>query len=193
MANKVTYGFDKVHYALYKEGNDGALGTFETPIRIPGAVGFSPTAQGSKSDFWADNTNYFSVTQDNGVQGDLEMALFPEKFLVDVLNWALDTKGILIERANVAQNPFALLFEVLGDEEPIRVCYYHCLGAKPNDAYITAKDNATIQGKTMAITAKPLDFGDFATAKTSATRSKDPATFSSWFNQVYIPTSIAQG
>lgn len=188
--NKVTYGFDKVHYALYNDnGTDGLIGTYETPKRITGGVGFSPTAQGGSTSFYADNGPYHTITQDNGVQGDLEMALFPDEFLIETLNWVRDDKGILVEKANVSQNPFALLFEVLGNVEPIRVAYLHCLGAKPNDSYITSQENVTIQGKTMNITAKPIQVTqNVATAVIKVKRSEDPEIFDSFFEKVYIPT-----
>ncbi len=54
MANKVTFGLNKVHYAVITEGEDGTY-TYGTPVRIPGAVSMSETPVGESTKFYADN------------------------------------------------------------------------------------------------------------------------------------------
>ena len=76
MTDKVKYGIKNVHYALLT--NDTP--TYETPVPIPGAVSFSLEASGDTTPYYADDMQYFVTVANNGYTGDLEMALFPDKF-----------------------------------------------------------------------------------------------------------------
>jgi phi13 family phage major tail protein len=193
MSTKVKFGLSNVHYAPYTPGAAGAVGTYATPIPIPGAVSFAPDPQGSEYKFYADNGTYFSYTKDNGDSGDLEMALFPDDFLVDVLGWALDSKGVLLELANKAQKPFALLFEVQGiddegETDPLRVVYYNVTGAKPTREYSTTEDGIEVKTEKMTLTAALLDLpGIGALARVSVARSQAPTVFDAFFTAVYVP------
>jgi phi13 family phage major tail protein len=194
---KVKFGLSNVHYALYTPGALGALGTWATPIAIPGAVSFAPAAQGSEYKFYADNGVYYSYTKDNGDAGDLEMAYFPDGFLVDVLGWALDDKGVLLELSNKAQVPFALLFEVQGVDDaeaidPIRVVYYNVKGAKPTREYASTQEGIEVKTEKMTLTAAPIEFpaiGDLT--RVSIPKSTDATVFNAFFSAVYVPTALA--
>ena len=92
MADKVKYGIKNVHYALLT--NDTP--TYETPVPIPGAVSFSLEASGDTTPYYADDMQYFVTVANNGYTGDLEMALFPDKFLEDVFGFTASTKDKVI-------------------------------------------------------------------------------------------------
>ena len=194
---KVKYGFSNVHYALYTPGAAGAVGTWSKPKRIPGAVSFSPEPQENTYDFFADNGNYFSYTKDNGDAGDLEMAIFPAEFLKDILGWETDASGALMELTNKPQQAFALLIEAQGvnDEnelERYRAVYYNATGGKPSQDYSTSEEDIEVQTSTMAITARPIDFGGgLSMAKLSVTETSAPAAFENFFDSVYTPMPLA--
>ena len=65
---------------------------------------------------------WFTIRQSSntGYEGDLEMAMVPDSFRIDVLKEQKDTKGVLIENANVETAKFALLFEFDGDQKSVR-------------------------------------------------------------------------
>ena len=192
---KVSFGLSNVHYAPYKPGALGALGTWEKPIPIPGAVTFTPEAQGDSYTFYADNSNYFSYTTDNGDAGDLEMAYFPDDFLMDILGWIKDDNGVLLELAGQPQKPFALLFEVQGVDfdgaiNPFRQVYYNVTGAKPTTGYSTTQEGIEVQTTTMPITCTPLSFPDIGQLAKARLTKKDGAVYNSFFNSVYIPEPV---
>ena len=193
---KVSFGLSNVHYARYTPGTAGALGTWATPVPIPGAVTFTPEAQGDSYTFYADNLNYFSYTTDNGDAGDLEMAYFPDDFLIDILGWTKDSNGVLLELAGQPQKPFALLFEVQGvdldgSNNPIRQVYYNVTGAKPSTEYATTQEGIEVQTTSMPITCAPLVFPSIGQLAKARVTKKDGAVFENFFNTVYQPGTVS--
>jgi len=190
---KVMFGLENLYYAPYIPGAGGARGEWAKPIRIPGAVSFSPSPQGNEYTFHADNIPYFHYTKDNGDAGDLVVAHFPDQFLIDTLGWAKSVEGAIVELANKVQKPFALLFEVKGvnsadEEDPVRFVYYHVNGAKPAQTYTTMEDGASVQTQTMAIKATPYAFdNNNAATRVKVRKSLMPAVFESFFDAVFVP------
>ena len=192
--NKLLFGFDNVHYAVYDEASD----TYDAPVLLgsgltgAGAVSFSLKPEGDKAQFFANNTLFHTQTQDNGLSGDLMMSKFPAQYLVDTLGWVYDEAGMLIEAANVPQKPHALLFEVMGTESPVRVVLYNCRGSKPTRDYKTNESSPKFDGETMEVTATPRSFGWVTTAKASLVRDENPAAFDSFFKTVMLPEEPAK-
>ena len=142
--NKVKFNICNVHYALLTLGTDGAV-SFGTPVAMPGAVSLSLDPNGEPSNFYADGYAYYTVSNNMGYEGDLELAMVPESFRTDVLKEALDENKVLLENANAETENFALLFEFDGDVRKIRHVLYNCSAARPTE--------------TLSITAAPLASG----------------------------------
>jgi len=187
---QMTFGFDKCYYAPYTPGTAGAIGTWAKPKRLPGAVSLGITPEGSRDPFFADNGEFVVRVQDNGFSGNLTVGKFPDEFLIKVLNWVYDKNKMLIEAANVPQKQFALLFELMGTEEPVRVVVYHCSGAKPTKDIQTTTTTAGLSGEQMAITATTLDFGWITTARSSITKSDNSEAFEKFFDKVMLPERL---
>lgn len=183
--NKVKFNLKNAHYALLNFDKDGAP-VFGTPVRMPGAVSISLDANGEPENFYADGMAYYVINNNMGYDGDLELAMIPESFRTDVLNETLDNKGVLIESAESELAPFALLFEFDGDKKHIRHVLYNCSASRPGIEGKTNEDSKEVQTEKLNIKATPLPNG-VVKAKTGNTT--DAATYSSWYNAVYVPNT----
>ena len=142
--NKVKYNIKNVHVAKQTEKTTEGTTTYtyDDPKSIPGAVSISLDAQGEISKFYADGIAYYVTSANNGYEGDLEMALIPSWFRVEILNEEQDKNGVLAENANKTTNPFALLFEFDGDVKAIRRCLYNCTCTRPSIASETKRGDS---------------------------------------------------
>lgn len=179
--NKVKYNLKNAHYAVQTVGEDGAI-AYAAPVAIPGSVSISLDAQGDISPFYADGIVYYKSAANNGYEGDLEVALLPESFRIDVLGEKLDAKKVLIETADAKQTAFALLFEFDGDEKAIRHVLYNCTATRPSVQSQTKEESIDPVTETLTISATPLANGNIK-AKTGDTT--DEATYNSWYQKVY--------
>ena len=182
--NKVKFNICNVHYALITVSEEGEV-TFGTPVAMPGAVSLSLEPNGEPSNFYADGYAYYTISNNMGYDGDLELAMVPESFRTDVLNESLDTNQVLVENANVETANFALLFEFDGDVKKIRHVLYNCSAARPNIESSTNEEEIEVQTETLALTAAPLANG-YVKARTGD--STTDTVYTGWYTSVYMPT-----
>lgn len=182
--NKIKYGIKNVYYAVATQGTGGAL-TYGTPVALPGAVSLSLDAQGDTNTFYADNIAYFTSTANNGYQGDLELALVPDAFRTAVLGETLDTKGFYVEKSNVPQVEFALLFEFQGDVSAVRHCLYRCTAARSAVNGSTKEESIEPQTESITITAMPRINDEVVKSRCPA----DATDYATWFSAVVEPTA----
>ena len=181
--NKVKFNICNVHYALITVDEDGEV-TFGTPVAMPGAVSLSLEPNGEPSNFYADGYAYYTISNNMGYEGDLELAMVPESFRTDVLKESLDDNSVLVESANVETANFALLFEFDGDVKKIRHVLYNCSAARPNIESTTNEEEIEVQTETLAITAAPLANG-YVKARTGD--STTDTVYTGWYTAVYLP------
>ena len=182
--NKVKFNICNVHYALITVSEEGEV-TFGTPVAMPGAVSLSLEPNGEPSNFYADGYAYYTISNNMGYEGDLELAMVPESFRTDVLKESLDDNSVLVESANVETANFALLFEFDGDVKKIRHVLYNCSAARPNIESTTNEEEIEVQTETLAITAAPLANG-YVKARTGD--STTDTVYTGWYSSVYMPT-----
>ena len=182
--NKVKFNICNVHYALITVDEDGDV-TFGTPVAMPGAVSLSLEPNGEPSNFYADGYAYYTISNNMGYEGDLELAMVPESFRTDVLKESLDDNSVLVESANVETANFALLFEFDGDVKKIRHVLYNCSAARPNIESATNEEEIEVQTETLAITAAPLANGY---VKVRTGDSTTDTVYTGWYTSVYMPT-----
>lgn len=187
--NKVKFNICNVHYALLTMGADGAV-SFAAPVPMPGAVSLSLDPNGEPSNFYADGYAYYTVSNNMGYEGDLELAMVPESFRTDVLKESLDENKVLLENANVETENFALLFEFDGDVRKIRHVLYNCSAARPTIESTTNEDEIEVQTETLSITAAPLANG-YVKAKTGDDTTD--AVYKDWYKAVYLPAAANGG
>ena len=179
--NKVKYNLKNVHYALLNIDEAGNV-SYGTPVPIPGAVSIGLDANGEPSNFYADGYAYYTISNNMGYEGDLEIAMVPESFRVDVLKEQLDDNKVLVENANVETANFALLFEFDGDVKAIRHVLYCCSAARPSIESETKEDTIQPGTEKLSITADPRSDG-LVKARTGDTT--DSTTYNGWYSAVY--------
>ena len=189
MGNKVKYNLKNVHAAkLTTTVTEGVTSySYATPRAIPGAVSISLDAEGESSPFYADGIVYFRSYANNGYSGDLEIALIPEWFRTEILKEALDTNGVLVEKADTTESvKFALLFEFDGDERAIRHILYNCSASRPSIESETKEETIEPGTETLSLTADPREDG---LVKSRTGDTTDAATYAGWYQSVYLPAA----
>ncbi len=181
--NKVKFNICNVHYAILTIADDGTF-SFGTPVPMPGAVSLSLDANGEPSNFYADGYVYYTISNNMGYDGDLELAMVPESFRTDVLKEELDSNNVLIENARVQAENFALLFEFDGDVRKIRHVLYNCAASRPGIESQTKEDEVEVKTETLSIKATPLANG-YVKAKTGDDTTD--AVYQNWYSAVYLP------
>ena len=180
--NKVLYGIKNVHIAKLKE-QDGEI-TYENPIAMPGATGFSPDPQGEESIFYADNKIYFRQNSNQGYQGDLVLAITPDEFLTTILGRTKDKNGAIIENADDKQARFALMFEGDGDEKARRFVYWDCSASRPSREHNTKEENIEVGTDSLTITIAPRST-DSAIGAYLEKNEENEAVYNTFFTKVY--------
>lgn len=184
MGNKVKYNLKNVHAAKLTKDEEGNL-VYTTPVAIPGAVSISLDAEGDSSPFYADGIVYFRSSSNNGYSGDLEIALIPEWFRVDILKEELDKNKVLVEKSDVTETEkFALLFEFEGDEHGIRHVLYNCSASRPSIESETKEDTIEPGTEKLSLTADPREDG---LVKSRTGDNTESTVYENWYKSVYIP------
>lgn len=185
--NKVTFGLEKVHIAFFDD-QAPQQPAWKTPIPIPGAVRWTPTAVGESSTFYADNTVYFTVTANNGYTGELELANVPDAILAEMLGWEIDSNGMIVEVADALPKKFALLGQVQGDKRNRRFVYYDCQASRPAKERTTKGESIEISGIVLNLTVSPIEINGKAIVKGDIELSDTNAeVYNSFFDAVYVP------
>ena len=185
--NKVKFNLWNVYYAPLLTNTTSKI-EYGTPIAIPGAVSLSLDPTGENTPFYADGIEYYTISNNMGYSGDLEIALIPESFRVDILKESHDSNKVLIENKDINVGKFALLFRFDGDIMAINHVMYNCSVSRPKIGSKTNEESKEVQTETLTISAKPLVKG-FVKAKTGD--STPQTVYDNWFKSVYLPTAAA--
>ncbi len=187
--NKVKFGLNKVHYAKITGFNEETgLPIYATPKRIPGAVSISLDAEGEAENFFADDSAYYTINNNSGYTGELEIALIPLDFSQDILGEKLDTNGVLFERNTDEVAQFALLFEFSGDKHKIRHVLHCCTASRPKTEGNTNEDSKEVKTETLSFTSVPLANG---LVKGKTTEATNKSSYDNWYNSVPMPSDIS--
>ena len=189
MANKkniVKFNLCNVHYSVLTQSEDGKY-SWGTPVSVPGAVSISLDPTGEPESFYADGVEYYVINNNQGYDGDLELAMIPEDFRKDVLNEVSDSNSVLVENSNSQASHFALLFEFDGDQKKVKHVMYNCSAARPNISSKTNEDSKEVQTETLSLKARPLSNG-LVEAKTGD--STKATVYNNWYKNVYQPDAV---
>lgn len=167
----------------------GATG-WGTPTAIPGAVRWTPTAQGQETKFYADNGLYYTATTNDGYTGELEMALVPDSILAEMLGWRIDSNGMLVEVADGVQKEFALLGQVQGDAKNRRFVYYQGKAARPAKEHTTKGEAIEPKTDVLTTTFTPIEInGEKVVKGTMELSDTNAAAYNAFFTAVTAPAA----
>ena len=190
--NKVKYGLKNVHYAVATIDETTNTATYGTPVAWPGGVSLSLDAEGDVTKFRADNIDYYVGQSNNGYSGSLESALVPDSFKKDVLGELEDANGVWVENAEAKTVHFALLFQFEGDQNAVRHVMYNCTASRPSVSGDTTDTSIEPQTETVDLTASPIHNASLDKDLVKARIKQDEAQYSSWFDAVYQPSTLAE-
>ena len=185
MTNKVRYGLKNVHYAVATEDSSTGVITYGTPVRFPGAVSLTLDTRGDTSEFYADDTTYYTTSTNNGYEGTYEVAEIPLEFRTAVLGEQISADGIITETTNDRISPIALLFEFNGDVKATRHVLYNVTMSRPSISGETTTDTSEPQTSELTFVASA---GNGGVVKRSTSGTVDDVIYDAWYSTVYIPT-----
>lgn len=151
MGNKVKFGLSEVHIAPITYGDNNAI-TYGTIFSLPGAVNLSLDPAGESSDFFADNTKYFSDAPNQGYTGTLEIAKITDDFRTKILGQYKDSNGAIFENKDDAFKDFALGCQFEGDTTGTRYWFYVCRVSRSSIASQTIETAKTPVTDTLNLT-----------------------------------------
>lgn len=190
--NKVKFGLKNVHYAPGTIDPVTNTATYDTPVPWPGAVNLAMDPQGGITKFRADNIDYWVGQANNGYQGDLESALVPDSFRVDVLGDIEDDNGVLVENAEAPTKIFALLFQFEGDIHATRHVLYNCTASRPAVSGKTTEEEIEPQTESMTLTSSTVFNSAIGKNVVKGKVGADNVTvYNNWFDAVYQTTGTA--
>lgn len=192
--NKVRFGLKNVYYAKLTESSDNSNNVFATPVAVPGAVSMTIDSNATDGTFYADNVSYYKTFANNGYTGTLEMARINDQMMKDIFNWSLDSSSkTLIESTGVKPNPFALIFQIEGDQnEELYVLYRVVPTSKPSLGSNTIGEQVEPVTQSFSFEALPLVTGPSYQSGKILNRTTDTTTTAvrtEWFSSVQIATT----
>lgn len=191
MANKVKFGLKNVYYAKATIDTITGAATYDTPVRIPGAVNLSAEPSGDTNDFFADDVKYASFGANAGYETTLEVALLPESFRQDILGEVLDN-NIQYETATVSNTPFALLFEINGDVNATKHVMYNCIASRTNLEGQTTESSVEVKTEELKMTCGSIYNAALGKSIVKAKCSDTTAdAYTNWYTAVQQKTSAS--
>ena len=182
MANKVEFGISQLHVCTYEVADDGTV-TLGTPYHQKGAVSFTPEEQSEKSDFFADNSVYWSGYSGGTFEGDLEVALFDDAFKIKFLGYKRLTNGGLANVKNATKPNVAIFFQVEGDQESRRVAFYNCTLGVIKREFATIEESKEPATETLSMTC----IGDNGSGVSRAVLKPDDVGYDTLFTSPSAP------
>ncbi|HDR6821978.1 major tail protein [Bacillus sp. FSL K6-0273] len=181
--NKVIFGLKKVHYSVITEDQTGKI-TYGTPAKLPGAVEMKLEPKGEQSDFYADDSNYYTESSNQGYEGTLNLAKLTEAFRTDVLGEVLDeTDKVISEVANAKTKRIALMFEFDGDVKAIRHLLYNVTVSRPGFGSSTKSDKT--EPTTTELKFVASQHPETLKVKDSTTVATPAGIYDAWYTKVY--------
>lgn len=174
--NTVQFNVKNAHYATKTASGWG------TPVALPGLVSVTVEPVGDKTQFYADGIEYYTCENNNGYDGEIELAHIVDTFRTDVLGETSDSNDVLVENSTAEMVKFALSFDIVGNNETVSYWFYNCTASRPKTEAKTSEATKEVATETLSFSCRPDSTGKVR-AKTTA--ETDSTTKSGWHSTVY--------
>lgn len=185
--NKIKFGLSKVYVAVATINEEDNTATYATPIAVPGARSLSMEPQGKLTKWYADNIAYYIINQNNGYEGDLEVAVFPDAVKAAIWGIASAANGVKYEDANTEAVHFAMLFEFDGDKTKTRHAFYNCVATRPAVSGSTREETTEPQTETSTVTATAIHVAALDKDIVRGSCTETDKAYANWYTSVTLP------
>lgn len=185
--NKVKYGLEKVYVAVATIDPTNNSATYATPIAVPGARSLTLDPQGEQTKWYADNIAYYIIDDNNGYQGQLEVARFPDAVMAAIWGIATAANSVKYEDADIEAVHFALLFEFKGDAKRTRHAMYNCTATRPSVSGSTTEESTEPQTETTTVTATSIYVPALEKNVVRGSCTEGDTAYTSWYTAVTLP------
>ena len=188
--NKIKYGLSHLGYAIMTVNTDGSS-SFGAVKDIPGARNLSLSQVGELENWYADNVAYYVINNNQGYDGDLEIAVIPESFKTDCLKMLTDADGVLYEDQGAEPAHFALVYQFEGDQKATRHVLYNCVAGRPEISGATAEESIEPATETIPIKASSIYVPsiDKHLIKGSTNAASNSVAYNGWFSAIHVYTA----
>ena len=165
---------------------------------MKGATQLTLTPQGNTWTFYADNIAYETGSSNTGYEVSVTIAVFGDQAKVDLLDYAVDSNGVVYEPADAEPKSCAFLWEFGGSKVKKRGLLYDVKFNRPTMTANTETDSVDPDtdeltgvaiGRDLTIDGEVVNVIKASVTNETATKTQ----FDSWFNAVYIVGSGATG
>lgn len=188
---KYRYGLANTHYALW----DPETKQYGELKDLPGAVSLTlSTEGGDSSDFYADNGIWATFAGTNGgYSGDLEMANIPDTVRADLLGEIIDSEtGVQFETTNAEPPEFALVTEMITNNDVMAFAFYNCKASRPEINANTKGESPDVDTESLPLRIGSRDFVFDGVRKNFVQghiekSTENAAKYAAFFSSVVIP------
>lgn len=193
MPNKIEYGICNIHYAFIEGTETNGDPKYGEVVHVAGAVKMTVDDNSSSKSFAADNeSSYITLSGASGLTGDLELAIFPDDFVAKAMGYRVDSLGGLVEVAGGVKKPFALGYQVEGDESGSRAWLYNVTLSRPKEEHNTVDDAIDPDTKTASFTAAPAVLGGEKVSRYALpSTAKSKTAYDGFFTKVTLPATAS--
>ena len=181
--NKVEFGTKLFHIGTYTTDEAGAA-VLGDPMHVPGMRALTLEAESEETKFFADDVVYYSQNNDNGLTGELGMALFPDEFKTTFLNYANTSDGGVAQVKSKPSKQVYIIFQGSGDKHNRRhILFNVSLGAITRE-HKTIEESVEVEEETLPITVT----GDNKSGIMKITYSEGDEGYETLLTAPVIPT-----
>ena len=191
--NKVKFGLKNCVWWPVTETTDSSTGavttTYGTKHTLPGAVSLAQDAQGDRTVFRADDSDFYVTSANGGYSGTLNVAQIPDDLEQYCFDIKRDINGVAVEddKSGTTVHYFALAFQFAADQKAIRHLLPKCSITKPSITSETTPEGNTPNVQSDSVTLTSVPRPDDGLAHLKADPLTDPEVYDAWFTTPYMP------